>query len=314
MVIDGDRSLLLELVERAEERRAGRLVAQGAEDVLPLEDLGEIGKGRLQVVYDGVARAHRLGDRRRGGLDLRPGRLGSGGGPLAVERLLPKPVESSDPGLVGRVQQGDVGAKLLLERVPALLVFLPCHGFLLEQAYGSGSPAVEPSPRRRESLPCDRASVPDGPAEVPGEREASPDVPEGSPDNGKSFPDDGESSPVNGETSPDVPEGSPDVPEGLPDDGEGSPDVPERHPDVPEESPDVPESLPDVPQRAPDVPEAFRMFRQTLRTFRKLFRTFRKAVRTVRKVLRIVRRGLPGTRKALPIVRMVIRVPAKGSG
>lgn len=74
-----------------------------------------------------------------------------------LHRVLPEPRQRPEPRLVGRVQHGDVGTVLLLERAHALLVFLAGHGILLAQAYGLGNPGVE----RTGSRPATVRSLPE---------------------------------------------------------------------------------------------------------------------------------------------------------
>src|SRR5215210_1516251 len=78
------------------------------------------------------------------------GRLRRRGDRLSLDALPPEPFERSEPELLGRVQQCDVRAVLLLERAPALLIFFSGHRVLLVEAYESGRPAVESGRAIRE--------------------------------------------------------------------------------------------------------------------------------------------------------------------
>lgn len=132
--------------ERTEERGVGRLVTQGADDVVLVERFRKSGERLGEIVEDAVALA--LGFRSRL-LDGR-GRRGSG---RRVRDGLPKAPEGADPRLVSRVHERDVCLVLRLERPQALLEFRPGHGGLLPRSIRS-----QPPPRRGLPRPGGRFS------------------------------------------------------------------------------------------------------------------------------------------------------------
>jgi organic radical activating enzyme len=81
----GDQTLLVEGEKRTEESGTGRLVAQDARDVVPVEDLRELGKGLDEVVQDAVAFAPALRSRLRRRGRRSGSRCGDGDG-AAVRR------------------------------------------------------------------------------------------------------------------------------------------------------------------------------------------------------------------------------------
>src|SRR5262245_37496354 len=141
-VLDRDRSLFLESGEGTEERRVSRLVADESDDILLVEHLRELGKNVAEVVEESAGRVRWLGGR---GL-LLLARNGHGRGFVPLHGEPPEPFERTDPCFVGRVDQGEVPLQLLLERAPALFVFLLGHRRLLPQGYGAEGLAVEREP------------------------------------------------------------------------------------------------------------------------------------------------------------------------